>query len=48
MYTLGFLLEETYGNATYTAQSKIIGGQSIDIRYRPFMVKYFLTIRRRI
>jgi len=48
MYTLGFLLEETYGNATYTAQPKIIGGQSIDIRYRPFMVKYFLTIRRHI
>ena len=46
MYTLGFLLKETDGNATYTAQPKIIGGQSIDIRYRPFMVKYFLTVGR--
>ncbi|XP_012062678.1 PREDICTED: trypsin delta/gamma-like [Atta cephalotes] len=38
LYFAGFLLEETYGNATYTAQPKIIGGQSIDIRYRPFML----------
>ncbi|KYM99075.1 Trypsin-1 [Cyphomyrmex costatus] len=38
MYILGFLLKRIDGNATYTVQPKIIGGQSIDIRYRPFML----------
>ncbi|KYN33148.1 Trypsin-1 [Trachymyrmex septentrionalis] len=38
MYTLGFLLKEIDGNTTYTAQPKIIGGQPIDIKYRPFML----------
>ncbi|XP_077259579.1 trypsin 3A1 [Temnothorax americanus] len=38
LYFVGFLFEETGGNATHTAQPKIIGGQSIDIKYRPFML----------
>jgi len=36
MYILGFLFEETGGNTK--VQPKIIGGQSVDIKYRPFMV----------
>ncbi|XP_011878680.1 PREDICTED: trypsin epsilon-like [Vollenhovia emeryi] len=35
---VGFLFQETGGNATYIAQPKIIGGQPIDIKYRPFML----------
>lgn len=38
MYILVFLFRETSGNATHKTQPKIIGGQSIDIRFRPFMV----------
>ncbi|XP_011157839.1 trypsin 5G1 isoform X2 [Solenopsis invicta] len=38
LYFAGFLLEEIGGNATYKAQPKIIGGQSIDIQYRPFVL----------
>ncbi|XP_011687732.1 PREDICTED: trypsin-2-like [Wasmannia auropunctata] len=34
---VGFLFEETGGNA-HKAQPKIIGGQPIDIKYRPFML----------
>lgn len=38
LYTLGFLLEKTTGYATHETQVKIIGGQPVDIRYRPSMV----------
>ncbi|XP_036140642.1 trypsin delta [Monomorium pharaonis] len=38
LYFAGFLLGKTNGNAILKAQPKIVGGQSIDIKYRPFML----------
>lgn len=44
MYILGFLFKQTGGTAIHNVQPKIIGGQAIDIKYRPFMVNFFLII----
>lgn len=38
MHILGFLIKTSSENATHKMQPKIIGGQPIDIKYRPFMV----------
>ncbi|XP_072759616.1 trypsin epsilon [Anoplolepis gracilipes] len=38
LYFVGFLIETSIENVTYKTQPKIIGGQAIDIKYRPFML----------
>lgn len=42
MHILGFLIKTSSENATHKTQPKIIGGQSIDIKYRPFMVNLYI------
>ncbi|XP_012219426.1 trypsin epsilon-like [Linepithema humile] len=38
LYFVGFLFEKITGHATQERQLKIIGGQLVDIKYRPFVL----------
>lgn len=37
---VGFLADEIGGDMTHNVRPKIIGGQAVDVKYRPFMVQY--------